>query len=151
MTVLLLSTLPNMVADMLCRHANVEVIDCCDYRTIEARLRSSVERHIPDMLITYRCPYIIPNDIFTLPPLGAYNIHPSLLPKYKGVNPWEAIFANKEPITGVSIHRLTDQIDSGEVVLQQAFPIDYNLTTKAIRNQSDSLAASLLLQLLNTI
>jgi hypothetical protein len=37
------------------------------------------------------------------------------------------------------------------VVLQQAFPIDYNLTTKAIRNQSDSLAASLLLQLLNTI
>ena len=47
------------------------------------------------------------------------NIHPSLLPKYKGLNTHERAIKNKDKYAGVSIHKVTKKLDSGKIILQK--------------------------------
>ena len=47
------------------------------------------------------------------------NIHPSLLPKYKGLNTHERAIKKKDRFAGASIHKVTEKLDSGEVILQK--------------------------------
>ena len=51
------------------------------------------------------------------------NIHPSLLPKYKGLNTHERAIINKEKFAGASIHKVTGKLDSGKVILQKKVKI----------------------------
>ena len=48
-----------------------------------------------------------------------FNIHPSLLPKYKGLNTHERAIKNKDKYAGASIHKVTEKLDSGKVILQK--------------------------------
>ena len=62
--------------------------------------------------------------IFTLPILGlprikALNIHPSLLPKYRGIKPLENAMLNGDFETGISLHELSPSLDAGDIVLQK--------------------------------
>ena len=78
----------------------------------------------------------------------AYNIHPSLLPKYKGRDPINDVIKKKEKISGVTVHKLTNKFDEGEIlyqekilissfnkgeIIKQMMPI-YKLLTKKILN-----------------
>ena len=52
------------------------------------------------------------------------NIHPSLLPKFKGLNTFERILKNKEKKTGCTVHYVTKKLDGGNIVIQRGFSID---------------------------
>ena len=52
-----------------------------------------------------------------------FNIHPSLLPKYKGLNTHERAIKNKDKFAGASIHKVTEKLDSGKVILQKKVKI----------------------------
>ena len=151
MRVLLITTMPNLVADTLWTNSELEIIDCKEYSTIANRLQRSVETHVPDIIITYRCPYILPCEIYKIPLYGAYNIHPSLLPAYKGLNPWEEILTKKETHTGVTIHRITNFVDDGEIIIQQAYDIDPTAKLSELRHQSDQMAAILIPRLFDIV
>ena len=56
----------------------------------------------------------------------AINIHPSLLPKYKGRDTINEVLKKKEEYTGVSLHKLTEKFDSGEIIFQEKLKIDKN-------------------------
>lgn len=56
------------------------------------------------------------------------NIHPSLLPKHKGANPFKAVLESTDKECGLSAHYIESEIDSGNVVLQKSFPL--NLETE---------------------
>lgn len=147
MRILLLTTLPNRVAEVLSHSADTDIIECRDYSTIDARLRDYLSHHQPDRIITYRCPYILPRELYSQALYGAVNIHPSLLPKYKGLNPWEQLMQNGETRTGVTIHRITDEVDSGEILAQQSFDINPEASLEQLREQSDTLAAEMIQRL----
>ena len=147
MHILLITTLPNKVASALREKA--DVIDCRNYNTIAERLQSYRMHCTPDLLITYRCPYILPSEIYVDVPLGAFNIHPSLLPKYKGLNPWEAIIRNNEKESGVTIHRITEAIDGGEIMMQQTFAINTSFPLNVLRAQADEIAAEMIIEFVN--
>lgn len=104
---------------------------------------------IPDLLFVYRCPFIISKKVYSIPRMGAYNIHPSLLPKYRGLNPWIGIFKNKEVENGVTLHRITDVVDGGEIIYQQSYPISSNDTVYEARNNADIIASMLLARFLD--
>ena len=53
----------------------------------------------------------------------AYNIHPSLLPKYKGKDPISDVIRKKENFTGVTVHQLTNQFDQGKIIFQKKLKI----------------------------
>ena len=60
------------------------------------------------------------------------NIHPSLLPKYKGLNTHERAIKNKDKFAGASIHKVTEKLDSGKVILQKKVKICRNDTPKKL-------------------
>jgi methionyl-tRNA formyltransferase len=78
---------------------------------------------------------IIPNDIINLPEYGTLNIHPSLLPKYRGPSPLQEQILNDEQEVGVSIMIIDEQVDHGPIVIQEKclipnWPVSFNLLEK---------------------
>jgi methionyl-tRNA formyltransferase len=67
---------------------------------------------------------ILPQALLDLPRLGALNVHPSLLPKYRGATPIQTALRDGERETGVTIMLMDAGMDTGDVVLQQRAPID---------------------------
>jgi methionyl-tRNA formyltransferase len=66
---------------------------------------------------------ILPESLLALPRLGALNVHPSLLPKYRGATPIQAALRNGDAETGVSIMLMDAGLDTGDVVLSERVPI----------------------------
>ena len=63
------------------------------------------------------------------------NIHPSLLPKYKGLNTHKRVIKNNEKFSGCTVHYVTDNLDSGKIVLQKKVLIDKNETEKSLEKK----------------
>lgn len=68
----------------------------------------------------------IPKELWEIPNFGTFNLHASLLPNYRGAAPinWSIIF--KEKVTGVTTFLINDNIDSGDLLLQEKISIDHN-------------------------
>ena len=66
---------------------------------------------------------ILPQRLLDLPRLGALNVHPSLLPRYRGATPIQTALRNGDGVTGVSIMLMDAGMDTGEIVLQERVPI----------------------------
>ena len=63
------------------------------------------------------------------------NIHPSLLPKYKGLNTYQRALKNKEKFAGCTVHYVTNKLDSGKVILQKKVKIKKNDTVNSLRKK----------------
>ena len=63
------------------------------------------------------------------------NIHPSLLPKFKGLNTHERVLKNKENFSGCTVHYVNSKLDSGKVILQKKVKINKNETSKTLRDK----------------
>jgi methionyl-tRNA formyltransferase len=66
---------------------------------------------------------LIPRNVLDLTPLGVLNVHPSLLPRWRGAAPIQAALLAGETETGVSIIRLVEALDAGPILLQERLPI----------------------------
>ena len=60
------------------------------------------------------------------------NIHPSLLPKYKGLNTHQRILENKEKYTGCTVHFVTSKLDSGKIIIQKKLKISKRDNPKSL-------------------
>jgi len=60
------------------------------------------------------------------------NIHPSLLPKYKGLNTHEKVIRNKEKFSGCTVHFVNSKLDSGKIILQKKVSINKQDTPKSL-------------------
>lgn len=146
MKILLVTTLPNKVYDSILTINGVTLhcVDCADYNNIKQRVVNEVSSNNFSMLITYRCPYIIPLEVIEKIYGCAYNIHPSLLPKYPGLNPWEEIIRNGDNYSGVTLHHLTSIPDGGEILKRRRFKICKEASLEYNRNQADIIASKLI-------
>jgi len=61
------------------------------------------------------------------------NIHPSLLPKYKGLNTYKKVLENKEIYSGCTVHYVTKKLDSGKIILQKKFLVAKNETEESLK------------------
>jgi methionyl-tRNA formyltransferase len=73
----------------------------------------------PDVVFVFGCRYKIPVDLFSIPRLGFYNVHFSLLPAYRGSAPMFWQIRNGETTGGITIHQVTEAFDSGPMIAQQ--------------------------------
>ena len=67
---------------------------------------------------------ILPREVFNLPPMGSFNLHGSLLPKYRGAAPIQWALIKGETETGVTTFKIEDRIDTGNMYLQKKLVID---------------------------
>jgi methionyl-tRNA formyltransferase len=73
----------------------------------------------PDLLVCNGFPWRLPGEVLRVPRLGAINIHPSLLPQYRGPIPIHWAIRNGDRESGVTVHRMDETFDTGEVIAQR--------------------------------
>ena len=88
---------------------------------------------------------ILPREIYTLPARGSFNLHASLLPKYRGAAPINWAIINGERETGVTTFFLQDKVDTGSIILQSKIPINDRDTAGEIHDKLASVGAQLVL------
>lgn len=91
--------------------------------------RDEVAKLAPNLLISFACSYYFGPKFLALFAFGAINIHPSLLPKYRGSAPIQFALLNDEKQTGISIQRIEAEIDSGNILASQVIELDGTETT----------------------
>lgn len=79
-----------------------------------------IERCAPDLLVSVFFNQRIAEAVTAMPKHGAVNIHPSLLPAFRGVDPVFFALFRGSPLLGVTLHRLSPELDAGDVIAQQA-------------------------------
>jgi len=94
-------------------------------------------------IITY-FGYLIPKPVINKFNKGILNIHPSLLPHYKGAAPLEWAIINGETTTGVTIIKINEEFDKGEIVVQKKLQLDYTKSKKEIYKNLFNKGAKLL-------
>lgn len=105
----------------------------------------------PDVNVTVAYGKIIPREVLDLPPLGSINVHPSLLPKYRGASPVAAAILSGETETGVTIMYQSMELDAGDIILQRRAPIAPDDTTRTLEARLARLGADALLEALRLI
>ena len=89
---------------------------------------------------------MLPELVWNMPPFGTINVHGSLLPQYRGAAPINWAIINGEKETGVTTFKLQHEIDTGDILLQQAFAIGDNENVGEVHDRMKDFGASLLLK-----
>lgn len=78
----------------------------------------------PDVLVVAAYGLLLPQCVLDIPRCGCYNVHASLLPRYRGAAPIQRAIMNGDAVTGVTIMRMEAGLDTGPMLLQQAVAIE---------------------------
>ncbi len=87
---------------------------------------------------------MLPEVVWNMPPMGSVNLHGSLLPQYRGAAPINWAVINGEKETGVTTFKLKQEIDTGDILLQESFPIGKNETAAEVHDTMKEIGARLL-------
>ena len=121
-----------------------------------ARLRSpevidALRALAPDLHVTAAYGKLIPREVLEIPRLGSVNVHPSLLPKYRGASPIASAILNGERETGVTIMYMAAELDAGDVILQRRLPITPEDTSRTLEAHLARLGAEALIEAVRLI
>lgn len=119
-------------------------IPVLQYDKLRTEARNAVAKLQPNMLISFACGHFFGPKFLSLFPSGAINIHPSLLPKYRGSSPLQFAILNGESETGISVQRIVDEIDAGDILARMKLPLDGTETTQSLGNTVSQKAGELI-------
>ncbi len=108
----------------------------------EDELISELEKSSIDFFIVLAFSQFLGKRLLGLPRLGAFNIHTSLLPKYRGAAPIQYALLNGDRKTGVSIQRMVKKMDAGDITYSHEVPIDEDETSETLFNKLQVEAAT---------
>lgn len=108
------------VAD-LCQEHGIPTITPADPKSPE--LMAQVEKIHPDFIFSFYYRHMLPVELLALAKRGAYNLHGSLLPKYRGRVPVNWAVLHGETETGATLHEMAAKPDAGAIIAQTAVPI----------------------------
>ncbi len=114
----------------------------------DAPARQQLAALAPDVIIVAAYGLLVPPEVLGLPPLGCLNVHPSLLPRYRGASPVAAAILNGDPVTGVTIMKLDEGMDTGPIIAQRETPIGPDETADVLTARLFQMGADLLLEVL---
>lgn len=90
-------------------------------------------------------------ETYDIPKIATVNVHPSLLPKYRGPNPYMQTILHGEKYSGVTLHLMDENYDSGAILKQQKVEILDTDTSKELRQKSAPVARSLVTEFINDL
>lgn len=122
---------------------------CFDHLGAEARAAAAALK--ADLLVSFAYGRVFGPKFLALFPEGGINIHPSLLPKYRGPTPIPAAILARDKATGVSVQRLAAELDSGDVLASAELPLSGRETTESLEERAAALGAELLSRVLAAI
>jgi len=105
-----------------------------------------LKRFNADIFIVVAYGKLIPESIFKLPKYGTINLHPSLLPKYRGAAPIEWAIINGEEETGVTVQMINEELDAGDIIVQEKIKLDSSISAGELYEIVNSIGEELLLK-----
>lgn len=120
------------------------------YFQAQTKLPELIQQLKAEFLLVACWPELLSNEILHSISTAALNLHPSLLPKFRGADPVAEQLLKKDYNFGISLHLLSNSFDSGDIVLQQALKIDENLDKTVIEITAAKKGAALFIQAINT-
>lgn len=103
----------------------------------------------PDFMVVVAYGQIIPTQILALAKLGNINVHPSILPKYRGASPIQNAILNQEKSTGLTIMLMDEKMDHGPILTQKEISLDGTETNESLHQKmSDKINTDFLLNTL---
>lgn len=124
-------------------------INCLSPQKLDSDFSSHLTPETYNLFLVASYGKIIPKNIIDMPKFGTLNIHPSLLPKYRGPSPVQAQILNDEKNVGVTIMLMDEQIDHGPIISQKtleipAWPVKLEELKKILAKASADLFAGIL-------
>lgn len=107
---------------------------------------NKIEKLKPDLVVVASYGKIIPKKILEIPKYGSLNIHPSLLPKYRGPSPIQTTILNGDKKTGVTIILMDEKIDHGEIISSSKLLISKKITYQELSKELAQLGVKLLIE-----
>ena len=113
-----------------------------------AAARAAIEAARADAMVVAAYGLILPQWVLDMPVLGCFNIHASLLPRWRGAAPIHRAIEAGDTQTGVTIMQMDAGLDTGDMLLVDSLPISANDTTATLHDRLAALGASLIVQAL---
>lgn len=110
---------------------------------LDASAREKVASFKPDLLVCFAYRKIFGPRFMSLFPSGGLNIHPSLLPVYRGPSPINAAILNRDKATGICVQTIKQAMDTGNIIKSIEIQLDYSETTEILANRISVKAAEI--------
>lgn len=104
---------------------------------------AAVSKLQPDIILVSCYARKLPKEIISLAKIGCFNLHPSLLPKYRGPTPLFWQFREGEAQFGVTLHRMTERLDDGNIIAQQSIDMPDGVSKEEASRMLAKLASDL--------
>jgi methionyl-tRNA formyltransferase len=114
-------------------------------------VREELERLQPDVGAVVAYGKLLPGWLLALPRHGCVNLHPSRLPRHRGASPVQAALLSGDPVTGVSVVRVTEELDAGDILGQRDVPIRPDDTAGTLLERLSQEGAGLLVEVLDAL
>ena len=114
----------------------------------DAFTRAFLTQYRPDAIVVVAYGHIIPRWMIDLPRLGCFNLHASLLPKYRGAAPIPWAIVRGERVTGVTTMKIDAGLDTGDILLEREMPIRPDDTAETLAGRLSRLGAELMAETL---
>lgn len=146
--------------DIFAPSSDYSFIRSLNLKEIKARsinsqeFKNSILRLNPDIILVGSWSEKLKKSVIDLPKVGTINCHPSLLPKYRGPNPYMRVIMNGEEETGITFHLMDENLDTGPILLQKKIQIMQGFsgdTGETLKNKCCNLARTGIVELLSTM
>jgi methionyl-tRNA formyltransferase len=114
----------------------------------EPEVQARLSNLRPDVILMAAFSRILPQPVLAIPKMGALNVHPSLLPQYRGPSPCYWVIKKGEKTTGVTVPQANERLDSGDIFLQREVGVLHNESHRALERRLAPIGAQLLLEAL---
>lgn len=121
---------------------------------INFKEESSIEifkKYCADLFVVVAYGIILPKSILDNPTFGCINVHGSLLPKYRGAAPIQRAIFNGEKETGITVMRMNEGLDTGDMILKSSCPISPTDTSESLFNKLIPIGCNALIETLELI
>src|SRR3989339_775380 len=131
----------------LAQSLNIPVFQPISLRK-DIKLIEKIKTLAPDLIVVAAYGKILPESVLNLPTHGCLNVHPSLLPKYRGASPIQSALLAGERVSGVSIILMDAGMDTGDIVAQETLEVDALIDYGGLAERLAQLAAEMLVKII---
>jgi len=108
--------------------------------------RKLLEDVSPDLIVVVAYGKILPSWLLNLPRYGCINLHASLLPEYRGASPIQSVLLDGKEKTGVTVMKISEELDAGDILSQKVVPIEKNDNAETLHDKLAEVGAELLVE-----
>lgn len=129
----------------LAQKLNIPVIET---NQLDDRVTSQIEKLSPDFFVVEDFGLILPKELLSLPKYAPLNIHHSLLPKYRGPSPAPSAILKGEKVSGVTIIKMSDEVDTGDILAQKEYTLTPDETTDSLLTKLNKVGGQLMIDVI---